>query len=293
MGTGKRTAAAAVLAAWLVLACAITARADSPVWKISDGNRHLYLGGTIHVLGKADYPLPLAFDRAYANSRTLVFETDISQTEDPGFAKKMMRKMMYADQRTLKTRIRQSTYADLAKFSEARGIPVQTFDRFKPGLVMIFLTLAETERLGAGGTGVDEFYFKKGRADGRAMNFLEAPMDQVDLLANIGVGNEDEMIAYLISDIGQLGTLFPLMKKAWKLGNYDLLYKETLAPMKKDFPELYHAMMVRRNLAWLPEIQKLLATPEVEFILVGAGHLAGDQGLLELLRKTGADTENL
>ncbi len=264
----------------------------SPVWKISNGSNILYLGGTIHVLGEKDYPLPPEFDRAYTQSQILVFETDIARTQDPEFANSLMREMVYTDGQTLQGLIRSSTFDALARFSVQRGIPTATLNTFKPGMVMGFLTMAEMERLGAGGAGVDEFYFKKGKVDNRFMQFLESPMDQIRFLADVGKGKEDEMITYILKDIGKLPGLLPLMKQAWRSGDNDRLYKETLAPLKKDYPQLYHTIMVKRNLAWLPAIQKMMATPETEFILVGAAHLSGDQGLVALLRDRGYTAVN-
>ncbi len=281
------------MAVLLFFLTVVAAQAGSPIWKISDGNHHLYIGGTIHVLGEADYPLPEEFDRAYADSHTLVFETDIGQMENPEFASQMMSQMVYTDDRTLKNLLRPNTFTDLTRFAGERGIPVEALNQFKPGMVMVFLTLTETQRLGVGGAGVDEFYFKKGKTDGRAMAFLESPMAQIGFLSEIGMDNEDEMIAYILEDVEKLPGLLPVMKQAWKSGDNDLLYRKTLAPLKKDFPELYHSIMVQRNLNWLPQIQKMMTTLEVEFILVGAGHLAGDRGLLELLRKKGFKAKNL
>ncbi|MCG8614703.1 MAG: TraB/GumN family protein [Desulfobacterales bacterium] len=277
----------------LILFTVAASQAASPVWKISDGTRHLYLGGTIHVLGDSDYPLPEVFDTAYADSHTLVFEADISQMENPEFAGQMMAKLAYMDGTTLESLLTPDTFRDLSAFTTARNIPVAAVNQFKPGMVMIALTLAEIQRLGVGGVGVDEFYFTKGREDGRSMDFLESPMDQVAFLAGIGMGKEDEMIAYILRDIEKLPQLLPIMKKAWKTGDNDLLYRETLAPLKKEYPNLYFQLMGKRNLAWMDKIQEMMTTPEVEFILVGAGHLAGEKGLLALLKEKGFTAENL
>lgn len=282
-----------VAAVWIVFITFTAAQAGSPVWRISLGSHTLYLGGTIHVLGEADYPLPPEFDRAYKKSRVLVFETDIAKTQDPEFAKNLMQQMTYTDGRTLQSLVRPSTFGTLSRFSGKRGIPAQSLNTFKPGMVMVFLTMAEMERLGAGGAGVDEFYFKKGMADNRPMEFLESPMEQIRFLADVGVGKEDEMITYLIKDIEKLPALLPVMKQAWRSGDNARLFKETLAPLKKEYPQLYHTIMVKRNLAWLLAIQKMLVTPETEFVLVGAAHLAGDQGLIALLEKKGFTAVNL
>ncbi len=287
----KKTIAAIVF----LLLCLGTAQGGSPVWKITNGgdSEHtLFMGGTIHILGKSDYPLPQAFDMAYDQSQILVFETDIAKTQDPEFSQRLMSRMVYSDNRTLKQLISPSTLRNLNQFAGVRGISVNQMNRFKPGLVMIFLTLTEIERLGVAGIGVDEFYFEKGIKDHKTMDFLEAPEEQVDFLETIGQGNEDEMIAYILKDLGELPSLLPVIKKTWRTGDIEELFNTTLVPLKKEYPDLYHSIMVKRNLNWMPKIQKMLTTQEVEFILVGAGHLAGDQGLLALLRAKGYTAVN-
>ncbi|WDP89938.1 MAG: TraB/GumN family protein [Desulfobacter sp.] len=269
-----------------------TAHAGSPVWKITKGGNTLYLGGTIHVLGESDYPLPPEFDRAYQASEIIVFETDIAKTQDPQFAQAIMAQMRYTGQRTLQRLIRPATLEALGRFSAERGIPAENLLPFKPGMVMVFLTMAEMERLGAGGAGVDEFYFKKAGQDQRSLRFLESPEAQIRFLAGIGAGKEDKMITYILKDIQKLPRLLPVMKQAWRNGDNARLYKETLAPLKKEYPEIYNSLMVKRNLAWMPVIEQMLATPATEFILVGAAHLAGDQGLITLLRAKGATAVN-
>lgn len=265
--------------------------AGSPVWEVSNGTNTLYLGGTIHVLAQADYPLPKVFDTAYKNAEVLVFETDIGKMQDPEFGRQMMGQMVYSDGNTLQTLVQPSTLSALAEFSSQRGIPIENLIPLKPGMVMVFLTLAELERLGAGGAGVDEFYFKKAMQDRLPIQFFESPIEQIKFLTDIGIGKEDEMIKYILKDIDNLPTLLPIMKHAWRSGDNERLYKESLAPLKNDYPEIYHSLIVKRNLAWMPAIRQMLTTPEVEFILVGALHLAGDQGLIELLRKEGVSVK--
>ena len=204
----------------------------------------------------------------------------------------MMASMLYGPDQSLPAMITPGTWTELTRFAGARGIPADAIKQFKPGLVMIFLTLAEIERLGVGGAGVDEHYFLKGQAAQRPMIFLEQPMDQIRFLADIGKGNEDEMVSYILKDIGKLPKLLPEMKAAWRTGDAKRLYQTALAPLKKEFPGLYHTIMVQRNLDWMPQIQAMFDTPEIEFVLVGAAHLAGDQGLIQLLRQQGYQVIN-
>lgn len=264
----------------------------SPVWQVSSGESRVLIGGTIHILAESDYPLPGVFDRAYKACDILVFETDIGKMAQPEFVQKVMATMTYSGQETLESKLTAKTFADLTKFSSQRGLDAKSLNQFKPGMVMVMLTLAEAARAGAVGSGVDEHFFIQGRKDHKPMRFFEAPMDQIRFLSQIGIGKEDEMIAYILRDVGSLANLLPVMKKAWRTGDNDLMFDSSLAPLKTQYPGLYTSIMVNRNLAWLPVIAQMLKTPEVEFILVGAGHLAGDQGLLKLLEEKGFSAEN-
>lgn len=271
----------------------LSAHAGSPVWKVSQGQTHLYVGGTIHILGESDYPLPQAFDRAYDNSHTLVFETDIQKSQDPEFSKTFLKKMVYADPQNLKQLIVADTFQDLRTFTAERGIQVESMLQFKPGLVLLTLTLVEVERMGLAGAGVDEFYFSKAVHGGKGIRHLESLEEQISFLENLGKGNEDQVIAYILKDLETLPRQLTHIKNAWRTGDTPGLEQVILAPLKKDFPQLYLSLIVQRNLHWLPLIEAMIASPGVEFVLVGAAHLAGDQGLLTLLETRGFTLENM
>ncbi len=63
--------------------------------------------------------------------------------------------------------------------------------------------------------------------------------------------------------------------------------------MQQDFPKLYHSLLVNRNNAWLPNIEHLLQTSELELVLIGALHLVGKEGLVAQLTALGYQVELL
>jgi len=69
--------------------------AETSLWRVSNGTNALFIGGTVHVLSKTDYPLPAAFDAAYKESSKLVFETDIGASENPAFAQTMLQHAVF------------------------------------------------------------------------------------------------------------------------------------------------------------------------------------------------------
>jgi uncharacterized protein YbaP (TraB family) len=270
-----------------ILLLAFGSHADSPVWIVEKGGNQLFLGGTVHLLTAADYPLPAAFEKAYQQSATVVLETDMQKLQSPEFQQVMIRELQYSDGRNLKQVINRKTYAALEQFFSQRGIPMENIIGFKPGMVATMMTMVELQRLGLAGVGVDTFYSTKSINDQKNLGQLETVQTQLDFIANMGVGQEDEMLNYSLEDIERLPALMQSMKDAWRRGDMSKLKDIGITPFKNEFPEIHKALLVDRNNAWMPKIEAMLKTREVELILVGALHLAGDQGLLSQLTTRG------
>ncbi len=275
---------------WIVLLVSgslQSVQADTPVWKVVKGDRHLYLGGTIHLLSKSDYPLPAVFETAYNQSSKLVFETDTRRLQTPEFQAALMRKVIYSDGRNLKMVLRATTFQKLENHLKSRGIPVDNFMKFKPGMVALTITIIELQRLGLVGTGVDEFFNLRALNDQKAVGQLETVEDQLELISRLGDGQENEIIAHTLQETEKLPEMMQTMKTAWRQGDNTALENIILTPFKKDFPGVYHRVVVKRNNAWLPKIENLLKTKDVEFVLVGALHLIGEDGILAKLKDRG------
>jgi len=73
----------------------------------------------------------------------------------------------------------------------------------------------------------------------------------------------------------------------WRAGELEKLDNEMAANMRKETPQVYQQLLIARNQTWLPKIEKLFATPEVELVLVGSLHLSSKDGLLAHLKKRG------
>ena len=265
--------------------------AETAVWKVSRGENHLFIGGTVHILARADYPLPAEFNLAYQGSERLVLETDMQKLQSPEFQQQMIRELAYSDGRNLKSVLSEKTFRSLEQYCTSRGIAIADLLPFKPGLVATTLAVVELRRLGLGGIGVDAYFNAKAIKDQKNLGQLESVDSQLAFLSTMGQGQEDEIIAYTLEDIKNLPTVMEEIKKTWRSGDMTALEELAVTPLKKDFPNVYQKMLVDRNNAWLPQIQAMLKTGEVEFILVGSLHLAGDDGLLEQLSARGYEVQ--
>ena len=257
--------------------------AGTSVWTVEkDGNR-LFIGGTVHLLTASDYPLPPAYEKAYNGSVKVVLETNMQKLQSPEFQAIMMRELSYSDGRNLEQVVNQDTYAALEQFFSKRGIPMAGIIGFKPGMVSIMMTMVELQRLGLAGIGVDAYYSTKSINDQKKLGQLETVETQIAFIASMGAGQVDEMLIYTLADIERLPELMNSMKDAWRRGNLAQLKAVGITPFKNEFPDIYQALIVDRNNAWLPKIEAMVKSREVEFVLVGALHLAGDNGLLAQL----------
>jgi len=281
------------LLTFIATVLSINARADSPVWRISKGEDHLFLGGTIHVLSHADYPLPKAFEQAYRQAEQLVLEVDESELNSPQFQQAVLSEMLYQDGRTLETVLQPETFQALAQHLKSRGIPLQDMLKFKPAMAAITLSMIELQSLGLAGTGVDQFFSLRAVNDGKPMGHLETVAEQLAFLATMGQGVEDAMINHTLRDLDDLPKMMDAMKAAWRKGDNKKLEEVALTPWKGEFPQVYQSLLVERNNAWMPEIQAMLKTDEVELVLVGALHLVGEDGLLTQLASRGYTVKKL
>ena len=231
--------------------------------------------------------MPAAFESAYRQSAIVVFEADIQKMQSPEFQQLLQSKILYTDGRSLKTVLNGKTYQALEQHMTSRGLPIAGFEQMKVGMVGITLALMELQRLGLYGTGVDEFFNLKARNDGKTIGKLETAEKQLAFLSTLGDGREDALINQTLRDIERLPQMIASLKEAWRKGDRSGIKAISITPIKKDFPKVYHQLFVQRNMDWIPKIEEMMETKEVEFILVGAAHLVGEEGLLTQLAARG------
>ncbi|KAB0670304.1 TraB/GumN family protein [Oryzomonas sagensis] len=277
----------------LVLFACTGAGAESSVWKARKGGSVLYLGGTCHVLREQDFPLPAEFDRAYLAAQVVVFETDLGKLQAPATQQRFLAKAMYGDGSTVDKHLSPKAYAALSAFSEANGIPLSTFGRFKPSMIVTTLTLMELLKMGVTQQGVDNVYYARAIADKKAVDGLETADQQIDYVVSMADGNEDDFVDYSIADMKNIREQFGLLVGAWRTGDAGTLDELMSGEFKARQPQLYKRLIVERNKNWLPVIEGYQKLRQTRFVLVGVAHLVGPDGIIEALRQKGYTVEKL
>ncbi|MBU2538186.1 MAG: TraB/GumN family protein [Proteobacteria bacterium] len=277
----------------LVLLICTQSLAESSVWKIQKNNSVMYLGGTFHLLRPSDFPLPPEFEKAYKAADLLVFETDPGKLNDASAQQKLMSQAMYNDGSTIDKHLSAKTYRLLNEYCTANGISLENLKHFKPSVVAITLAAIELTKFGVAQEGVDTFFYKLAVKDKKAIEGFETMDEQIQFIVGMGQGNEDAYITYTLKDLKSIQQDYETMVAAWKKGDAKKLDDLFVAEIKTKMPKLYKELLTDRNENWLPLIEAYHKTPEKEFILVGAGHLVGSEGIVEILRRKGYTVEKL
>ena len=103
----------------------------------------------------------------------------------------------------------------------------------------------------------------------------------------MGEGFENDLIEHTLIDLKKLPRQFESIKKVWRNGDLTHMEEDILNPWREQFPELYNSLLDERNNNWIPAIEKMLKTDEVELILFGVMRLAGDKGVIAQLDALG------
>jgi hypothetical protein len=165
--------------------------------------------------------------------------------------------------------------------------------KFKPGMVISTLQVMQFQRMGFTPEGVDAHFNGRALGDGKALAALETVQEQIGFLAAMGEGNESEFILLSLSDLEESDAMMEDMISAWREGNTRQLSDMFVDDMREQAPEIYESLLRSRNLAWMPQIESMLADANTEFVLVGAAHLVGEDGLLAMLAAAGYEVEQL
>jgi len=263
------------------------------LWKINGTNSTVYLLGSIHLLKESNYPLPAPIESAFSNSQIAVFEADVSEMEQPEAQMKLMTKARLPEGQTLKDQLSAETYVQFQEQVKKLEMPDMVFAQFKPSLAAIMLAMLELQKLGFDpGHGVDKHFFDRARKDGKQIVPLETVDFQINLVTEFTREEGELLMKATLKDIDNTRKMYGEILKAWQTGDAEALEKLINEAMR-EAPVIAKRMLTDRNHNWLPKVRELVRGNKTAIVIVGAGHLVGREGVVELLKKEGLKVTQL
>jgi uncharacterized protein YbaP (TraB family) len=261
--------------------------AESSVWVARSSKATVYLAGSFHMLRASDYPLPAEFFRAYNDSRKIIFEVPPGETESPEYMEKFLSLAIYNDGTTLKEHITTAAYAKAESFCKERNYPLEQYQFFKPTFLVVTLTVSEMNKIGADPQkGIDNFFKDKAIQDGKATGSLETVDQQISLLTSMDASLGSDQILESIEELKQIEVMLGELLAVWRKGDETKMEELYIKDLKL-YPKLYQTLIVDRNNKWVRNIEGYLNGSGNTMLVVGAAHLVGADGLVNLLRKRG------
>lgn len=267
--------------------------ADNFLWKATSKQGELYIQGSSHVLKAENYPLAPAIEQAYSNSTTLVFEVDMGEMMSPKTQQLIMGLAMLKEPDTLKSVLDPETYANLESEAVSVGLPLAAIEKFKPWFATMTLTLVSMKKMGLDEKyGLDKYFYDKAKADKKSVIGLETVDFQISLLDSLSDENPNDFVNRSLSELNQIEEDLQKLLTAWETGDVQTMENLILKSFQ-DYPEQFQRFIVERNKAWVQKIGQMTARDQTPMIVVGAAHLPGDEGVINLLRKQGFTIEQL
>ena len=269
---------------------------DGPaMWRLADDDSEIYLFGTFHLLPDGIVWDTPAFDAAMAATETTVTEADATSPEAQQQMVALVQQYgLNPEGVTLSSTLGPERAAQLQEVSAKLGVPYAALEPYKPWLALVSLSTIAMQQLGFDPTkGVESVVMARATEEGDAIEHLETAEYQIKLLATL---DEEEMLGNFDTTIEQFadfGTYVNKMLTAWQTGDIDTIADDFFGDMRKSSPKAFDAIIVVRNRNWAEEIDALMQAEGDYFIAVGAGHLAGDDSVVDMLQEKGYNVERV
>jgi uncharacterized protein YbaP (TraB family) len=161
------------------------------------------------------------------------------------------------------------------------------FTQLKPSLAAMMLVVLELQKLGLDPEkGLDKHFHTLALKEGKQIIGLETVDFQISLVTDFTKAEGEALMKSTLKDVDKLKTAIGDVLKAWQTGDSENLEK-LLNEFVEEEPVLYKRLLTDRNNRWAPKIEEQCRGDKNVIIIVGAGHLVGKEGVVELLKKKG------
>ena len=283
-----------LVAAVIALACVrVSAAPRNFVWKATGAKGVVYLAGSVHLLSPKYYPLDPAFDTAFNNSSLLVEELDMSEMLSPESQLAMLKRGLLPPGQSIDKLLTPETLTAVKKALADLGVPAPPLLQFKPWMLAITLQSLQWQKAGFDADlGVDKHFYDRAKLQNKPIKGLETLEFQISRFDGMSATQQEQLLVETMEELRGANESFTEIADAWKNGDADTVERLALKDLQGQ-PDLYQRLLVERNRAWMPQIEALISPARPAFVVVGAAHLVGPDGLLKMLAAKGYTIEQL
>ncbi len=287
-----------------------TAQAESDkafFWKVTAAQNSaenmatVYLMGSIHFADKSFYPLRQEIERAYQQSDSLVVELDISKTDHEVYQQLLSRRGVYKDGTTIKDILSNETWLQLRQRLRYLNVPYDSIKNYKPGVLVLTLSAIQVMKMGFDPElGIDAYFLSRTveqnlAAQGRTKEIIELESLEQQLNLFLTIPNGELLLKESLYSLDEAELLMAEMVRYWKKGDDAQMNKLLFEDALNEYPAfsaIYDKLFYERNRHMVIKIDDILKQQQGSyFVVVGSGHLIGEKGIVNALKKRGYKVE--
>jgi uncharacterized protein YbaP (TraB family) len=267
----------------------ISDSSPSLVWEVAGDKGRIFLAGSLHILKATLFPLAPAYARAFDEADQLAFEVNPLLQSDPERIL-ALESLTAADPKEVKRALGKQVNRKLKKFVRSQGGKVSRSYRLKPSITALQISQLTAGALGyVSDLGLEMHFARQASTRGKPLLELESPIDALMILTELPMPTQVNMLGLTLDSLDVSHHLLFEMVSAWLHGDAEKLYELTIAETRS-YPELtnlYVKLLDDRNTQWMEKLETYLNSDKTTFVMVGAAHMAGKNGLLQQLRDAG------
>jgi hypothetical protein len=259
--------------------------ADHPLWRVTADGDTLHILGSVHLLRPDAYPLAPPIRHVIDRAEKVAFEVDLDSMQ--AAVPMMLKAGRYSGDSTLAQAVSDSTYALLQSAADTLQVPKARMERMRPWLASLVLTSAVMQRSGyRTSLGIDQHVYRNAQESGAEVVGLESIQDQIDILSQASSQNPDAYLRYSLDNLSQSLDQMSRIMEGWTAGDARQI-AAVLNEGMDEFPTVREKVLVERNRNWIAPIEDLLRENGNTLVVVGVGHLVGEDSVVHLLREKG------
>jgi len=264
------------------------------LWRIQSKTNTVYVLGSLHLSKKEIYPLNQKIESAFDQSNVLAVEANINDIKKIDI-QKLMESAFYPANDTLEKHVSPETYEWVRKETSGLGIPIELINKQKPWFLAITLVTLESLKLGFDpNLGIDKYFLSKAEGKKKILE-LESLDYQIHLLSNFSDKDQELFLVYTLRDLKIMEQEVNKLIQAWSSGDTKGMESILTRSVSEDkrLSSIFEKLIYERNRKMVLKIEDFLGSKETYFVIVGAGHLVCNQGIIEILRGKGYIVEQL
>ncbi|MDY0253906.1 MAG: TraB/GumN family protein [Tenuifilaceae bacterium] len=269
----------------LLIFISIGVFAQSLLYKVTGENMQhpVYIYGTIHAIPQADFFVDDVVVEKFKSSEKLVLEIDMS---NPNMAFEVQAAMMMKDN-SIDKLLAPEEYARLSKFFvDSLQMPIAMLNSVKPLMMSSFLL---PKLIGTQVASYEGYFMQQAAAQQKQVGGLETVVEQISHLDMIPLTQQASMLMESVDDFNKSRSEFKHLVETYKSRDVEAVY-QVVMETEEEYKEFGEFLIDKRNQNWIPKIIEL-GNAQTTFVAVGCGHLGGEKGVLNLLRKEGFDVK--